>query len=814
MKNTTRIAYLFILAALPSLLIAQTAKITGIITDDAKKTLPFANVSLLKTKDSSLIKGALTDSLGQFEFDKLKKNTYLIAVSFVGFKPHVSKLIAVDSQNITLLPIEMTPLSNLKEVTITTKKPFIERKIDRVVVNPDALISNAGTTALEVLEKAPSIQVDISGSISLRGKKNVVIFIDDKPTYLTGANLANYLRGIPSSTIDVIEIMTNPPAKYDAAGGAGVVNIRLKKSTVKGFNGFLSLAYGQGIYARVNDSYNFNYRVNKVNFFSTIGYNLAQGYQNLTMQRQYFEDNGTLKSAFTQNSLIKKERYIYNLKFGVDYYVSKKATIGFVVNGFYNPQTSNTPNNATSKNGNNLIESTIESYITQNDKWKNINFNVNYNYKISKTQGEISANGDIIYYDLRSNSNLQNNIFYPNTSIINREAVYGNLPATIDIKTAKIDYSKPIQKGGTFEAGIKTSLIKTNNTAEFKNNINDNVRNNLWTNYFLYDENINAAYVNFNKSFKKDYKKIAIQTGLRLENTTTKGHQLGNNILPDTSFTRDYTRLFPTLYVSYKLDTLDKHLLVFSAGRRIERPTYQSLNPFTYPLDKFTLFSGNPFLKPTFTYSVEVAHTYKSFLTTTLLYSYDKDYITEVVENKTNYYNRPGNIDSKTTAGITVDATVTPKKWWSLQLHSEVLNVHYKGILFTEDLNTQRTNWAISGTNLFKINKLWNAELGGFYNSTTTLGQFELIPVWQVRAGVSTKILKDKGTLKLTVTDIFLQPRGGTINNLAHSTASFTSIGDTRMAILVFTYRFTKGQNLKVRTSGGADNEVKRVKTN
>jgi iron complex outermembrane recepter protein len=814
MKNTTRFAYLFILAALPSLLIAQTAKITGTITDDAKKTLPFANVSLLKAKDSSLIKGALTDSLGQFEFDKLKKNTYLISVSFVGFKPHFSKLIAVDSQNITLPPIQMTPLSNLKEVTITTKKPFIERKIDRVVVNPDALISNAGTTALEVLEKAPSIQVDMNGSISLRGKKNVVIFVDDKPTYLTGANLANYLRGIHSSTIEVIEIMTNPPAKYDAAGGAGAVNIRLKKSTVKGFNGLYTLTYGQGIYGRGNNSFNFNYRVNKVNFFSTIAYNYNIGHQNLTMQRLYLNNDGTLKSDFTQHSIIHKVRQSVNLKFGADYYLSKKATMGFVVNSFYTPLATTSPNSAIIKDAKGIVESTIESPSTQNDKWKNINLNVNYNYKLGKTQGEISANADYIYYDWQINSTLQNDIYLPNGTF-SRESLYGNLPATFDIKTAKIDYSKPLTKGGTFETGLKTSFIKTDNTAEFKNNINDfNVRNNPWTNYFLYDENINAAYVNFNKNFKKGFRKIALQTGLRLENTHTKGHQLGNNILPDTSFTRDYTRLFPTLYVSYKLDTLDKHLLVFSAGRRIERPTYQSLNPFTYPLDKFTLFSGNPFLKPAFTYSVEVAHTYKSFLTTTLLYSYDKDYITEVVENKTNYYNRPGNIDSKTTAGITVDATITPKKWWSLQLHTEVLNVHYKGILFTQNLNNQRTNWAVSGTNLFKINKLWNAELGGFYNSTTILGQFELIPTWQVRAGVSTKILKDKGTLKLTVNDIFRPYRGGTINTLANSTASFRSIADTRMAILVFTYRFTKGQNLKIRTSGGAENEVKRVKTN
>jgi iron complex outermembrane recepter protein len=816
MKNIVQIALL--LTLFPSITNAQTtAKISGTVVDDNKKALPFANVSLLKAKDSSLVRSALTDSLGQFEFDKLKKNNYLISASFVGFKPFFSASTAVDSQNIALSSVNMTPLSNLKEVTITSKKPFIERKIDRVVVNPDALISNAGTTAFEVLEKSPGVFVDLKNGINLRGKSKVAIFVDDKPSYLTADNLANFLRGIPSSNIDVVEIMTNPPAKYDAGGGGGVINIRLKKNTAKGFNGTVLIALAQGTYGRTNDVFSFNYRLNKINLFSTISYNFNLVNQFLTIQRNYFQQDGTLKSGFIQNSTIHKARDLFNLKVGMDYYMSKKTTIGFVLSSFYSDQLTTTPNFSTIKNPLGTADSTIQSYSKLDDMWANASLNVNYTYKIGKTQGEISANADYIFYDLQTKSSLQNSIYLPSGALKNQDEIVGNLPGSFEIKAAKFDYSKPLKTGGTFEAGLKTSITKTNNVAKWANKIDKiEVPNYDLTNSFLYEENINAAYVNVNKSFKTGIKKWAVQAGLRYENTITSGLQSGNPTKRDSSFKNDYNRLFPTIYVSYKMDTSDKHLLVFSAGKRIERPSYQSLNPFVLPLDKFTSFSGNPFLKPAFTYTAELAHTYKNVFTTTLSYSYEVDNITDVVENKTVFFTRVGNVGTKIIKGISFDATLTPsKKWWTIQAHSDILNVKSSGPIFDQYLNSEGTNWTISGTNLFKINKLWNAELGGFYNSSSTFAQYVLVPTWSVRAGIQTKILKDKATLKFVLNDIFYRLRpGGVITALSNSTARYDSRADSRYAVLTFTYRFSQGQNLKIRPSGGAETEQKRVKVN
>jgi iron complex outermembrane recepter protein len=813
-KETSTLFLLIFILLIPSILTAQiTAKINGSITDDTKKALSFANVSLLKAKDSALVKMALTDSLGQFEFDKLKKNTYLISVSFVGFKPYFSKKITVDSQSIDLPSIELTPLSNLNAVTVVSKKPFIERKLDRIVVNPDALIANAGTSALEVLEKSPGIQVDGNGLIALRGRSNVVVFIDDKPTRLSPAAVANYLRGIPSNTIEAVEIMVNPPAKYDAAGNAGVINIRLKKSKLEGFNGSLSLAFSQAIYRRTVNSFNFNYRVNKVNFFSTIGFTSNPVYQDLTLERRYFENNGALKSTFTQNSLLYNSKTNTNLKLGVDYYISKKTNVGIVFSGFFNPSLRTTPNTASLKNAAGVIDSTIESYNEQKNNWLNGSVNVNFNHKIDKKGAEITANADYTYFDLQTSSLLKNSIFLPNKALKNQDVLTGNLPATIDIKTAKIDYSTPLKKGGTFEAGLKTSLIKTNNTAEFFNQ-KDNISKPDYTltNYFLYDENINAAYLNVNKTIKK----WSLQAGLRFEKTDIKGHQLGNLLKKDSAFTRDYAQLFPTFYASRKLDTLGKHQLTFSFGKRIDRPDYQSLNPFTFPIDKFTYYSGNPFLRPAFGYNFELAHSYKNVFTTTVLYSYEIDNITETIDNSELYISRPGNIDNKYTMGFTLDATINPKtaKWLTLQIHTDAMNIQSKGKLYGLNLDNQGSYWGFKGSSQMKINKLWTAEFSGYYTSKMTVAQFVIDPVWLVRAGTSTKVLKDRGTLKIYVNDIFRSLRpGGTINTIKNSTVRYTSLYDTRGLSIVFTYRFTKGQNLKIRPSGSAVDELKRVKT-
>ena len=799
---------------LSNILNAQNGKISGKVAGEANKNMDGSVVTLLTSKDSSYVKTNFCNAEGRFEFELVKEGNYLLMVTYVGYKKYYSSVINVaGNQPDIQLPeiILQTASKDLEGVTITAQKPFVQRKIDRTIINPDALIGNTGANSLEVLEKAPGVMVDADGNISLKGKPGVMIFIDDKPTYLAAADLAGYLRSLPSGSIETIEIMTNPPAKYDAAGNAGAINIRLKKNKAKGINGGISLSYGQGRYLRTNNSFNLNYRINKVNFFTNIGFNENNSYQDLTINRLYYTPNGVYNSGFTQNSYIKKEAKGRNIKLGMDYYLSDKTTLGVVLTGFINPFFSPVTNNAKVLDNNNNTVSIVEATNPSDKKMKSGSMNLNYAYKIDKKGRELSANLDYIQYNSTQTQTLVNATFNPGYVLQSKSVLSSSLPADITIQTAKVDYTNPLKKGGKAEAGFKTSFVSTDNIADFfdvANNIQ--TPNYEFSNRFKYNENINAAYVNYSKEGKK----LSLQAGLRLENTNIKGNQFGNPQRTDSSFTRNYSSLFPTLYLSYKFDTTDKHQLGFSFGRRIERPNYQDLNPFTYPLDRYTYYGGNPFLVPTFSYNLELSHTYKNFLTTTFEYSIANNLIQETNEQKgTIYYSRPGNFGRQTAYGITVNGTFKLSKWWTLLLYSELKSLGYKSIIYGQTLDESRVYWYVGPTNQFTITKTLSAELAGSYQTRILVAQFLTIPVWQMRLGLAQKIWKGKGTVKLNVNDMFYtnQP-GGDIRNIANSKANWLSYLDSRVISFAISYRFNKGKSLNARQSGGSDTEKGRVK--
>jgi iron complex outermembrane receptor protein len=466
-----------------------------------------------------------------------------------------------------------------------------------------------------------------------------MVFIDDKPSYLTGADLANYLRSIPSSSIGSIEIMTNPPAKYDAAGNAGVINIRLKKNVAKGWNGGINLSYGQGRFARSNNSANLNYRVGKFNFFSNVSANFNKSYQDLTIERNYFDGEKKATSSFVQKTFITPIGRNANAKIGLDYYVNEKVTLGFSTGGLLTDSDRNLTNAATVTDGKQIVTSYVDADNPTNIQFNNYFVNGNAGLKLND-KSELTLNLDFIEYDNRIDQVLTNKILSPQRQLLNTSVLQSDLPTTLSIVSAKLDYLKPLSKG-KLEAGIKSSIVSADNEAQFYDVVN-NTRsvNNEFSNRFLYDENINAAYLNYSV----DFSKISLQLGLRAENTNIKGNQLGNEVVKDSSFKNSYTSIFPTFFMQYRLDTLSHHVLGLSVGRRVDRPAYKDLNPFSYPMDRFTYYGGNPFLVPTFAYNVDITYTFKNFLTTTLTYSRADDVIFETNEQRgTIYYSRPGN---------------------------------------------------------------------------------------------------------------------------------------------------------------------------
>src|SRR6185312_15312870 len=656
-------------------------------------------------------------------------------------------------------------VKTLKGITVTAKKPLIERKIDRTIVNVDASISNAGTTALEVLEKSPGVSVDKDGNVSLKGKAGVMIMMDGKPSYLSGQDLANYLKNMPSSAIDQIEIMTNPSAKYDAAGNSGIINIKTKKNKMHGLNGNVSATLSQAYYTRTNNSLNLNYRTGKVNLFGNYSYSLWHSHRNQTIIRRFRDQNTKQIQTIFDQHIVSDHKYPNNnMKVGMDFMATKKTTLGVVFSGNINPGDEKDLNRTNLNNPENQIDSFVIADNSQKIKSKNFATNLNMRHVFDSSGKEFTVDLDYLKYNQNSATILANQYFNPdNTERKDPSQLNGSLPSNISIYSAKTDFIFPLKNTAKIETGLKSSYVTTDNDALYQNKSDSGyITDEGKTNHFIYKENINAAYVNFSQQIKK----WGVQAGLRAENTNAKGHQLGNSSHPDSAFTKNYTNLFPTIYVSYSPN--GKNTFSANYGRRIDRPDYADLNPFYYFLDEYTYQVGNTLLQPQFSDNIELSHTYNGFLTTTLNYSKIHHVFSDVLkqinsEHKT--FQTKENLASKTNMGIAVSANFPVTSFWSTNLFSNVNYDSYSGVIDGGNLNIDATTFMGNMNNQFKFHKGWSAELSGFYRSKGIEGQIVINPMWRLDAGVQKAILKNKGSLKFSVRDIFnSQNFSGSVN--------------------------------------------------
>jgi hypothetical protein len=789
-----------------------TSKLTGKVSATNQPALSAATITLLKAKDSSVVKMSVSDQDGRYSFDNPPKGKYLVAVSAVGYEKQYSAPFSISPDSTReLTTIVLTPRQgNLKSVTVSARKPLVEQKIDRTVVNVDAFISNTGANALEALEKSPGVQVDKDGNISLKGKQNVIVLIDGRPSYISGADLANMLKGMQASQLEQIEIMTNPPARYDASGNAGIINIKTKKNKIKGFNGNVSAGLGQGVYFKNNESLSLNYRNGKVNLFSNYSFGRNNNFQQLEIFRRYKNDDGTTNAIFEQVAFMKRHNTSNNLKLGMDYYVNNKTTLGFVLSGAYNPENSNNKNTSYLENAGFAVDSiaTASSRIT--GIWKNASVNLNMRHQFDTTGRELTADLDYIVYDNENNQHFINTTFEPNWIKRYEEQLQGVLPVKVNIYSAKMDYTHPLKNNAKIEAGIKSSYVNTVNKANYSLLESDEwVTDYGKTNFFDYNENINAAYVSFNKQLTK---KWGLQSGVRFENTNYKGHQYGNPVKGDSSFQRSYNSWFPTVYLSYTADKNNQFAVSF--GRRIDRPGYASLNPFMFFIDKYTYEAGNPYLKPQYSNNIELTHIFKGKLTTTLNYSLTRNLFNETFD-QSGYATivKNNNIGRKENYGISVNAQITVAQWLTSMVYTNYSYTRYSGKLYDEDLDVKAGTLNLNINNQLKFKNGWGAEVSGWYMSKGVDGQILLQPMGQLAAGISKQVLKGKGSVKVNVRDIlYTQIPHGDIN-FKETEARFRNTRDTRVANITFTYRFgkpiknTSGQRKK----GGASDEQNRV---
>jgi iron complex outermembrane receptor protein len=785
-------------------------KISGVIMK-ADKPVEGATVSLLRAKDSATVKLSVSNKVGEFIFDKVAEGRWLVSVTVVGHKKAFSSIIAVtpQQQSVRLPDFNMVPLSkDLASVTVSAKRPLIEQKIDRTIVNVDASITNIGTSALEVLEKSPGITVDRDGNITLKGKEGVLIMVDGRPTQLGGADLVNLLRSMSSNQLDQIEIMTNPPARYDAAGNAGVINIKTKKAIKAGLNGSASITYSQGRYPKTSEAFSLNYREGKVNLFTSLSHNYQKRVATMFIDRNIFNSNtNSVEKIFNQEADRTSTGNSYSAKVGIDFFATKKTTIGAVVNLNSREMSSYNPNITKISNSSKIFESITNAVVDNQSDWQSLNTNLNFRTILDKKGKEITA--DIDYFNYGTDNDLYMVNSYTDAagnSYSKSDTLTGLLPQDIDVYSARIDYLHPLKKGARFEAGIKSSLVRTDNNASYDSiNYGNVVHDVNRSNHFIYEENINAAYLNLSTPLSK---KISAQFGLRLENTNAKGRQ----ITTGENFDRHYTQLFPTAYFQYKAN--EKNNFGANFGRRVSRPSYQSLNPFIRFIDRYTFSQGNPSLKPSVSNNIELSHTWKNMITTTLNYTYIQDIIQEIIQQRgEEAYNMPSNVSSLNQFGIAVSANTPITKWWTSNININVYNDHYKGIIDNAQIDLDATSFVINGTQQFKLTKSLTAELNGRFRSGWLEGVIRARAVGFVGAGISQQILKNKGTIRLTARDIFYTQKFKGTARYGNVDVEMRQIAETQIVSIGFSYNFSKGKKIAPvkRTAGSSSEEQGRI---
>lgn len=776
--------------------------ISGTITD-RNSPVPDAVVSLLSPAGNAIVKTEASDDKGNFIFT-VPKGIYIIKISrngkirFTGEPFNASENVVVGT--IALLP----DVKNLEEVVVVKAKPYIERQQGKMILNVESNIGATGSSAFEVLEKAPGVNVDQNDNISLRGRGGIIVQIDGKNTPLSGTSLANYLRGLPANAVDKIEFITNPGAKYDASGSA-IVNIKMKKDRKKGTNGSITNSYGQGKYPKINNSVSLNHRNKKFNIFGSYNFAYSEWFNDLDLDRRFFE-NGTFTGRYDQNNSLRMNFRNHIVRTGADFYANGKHTFGIILSGISNKFNPTGRNLSDVYDENNEQTQRFISWKRSRDNHHNYSANFNHKFTIDTLGTELVTDLDYANYGNTTRQNFQTKYFDPdNVENAPQYLLDGNLDGNLDLYSLKSDFVKVLNNKIRLETGIKSSYVKADNDLAFYDvSSGVPVFDETKSNHFIYKENINAAYVNASK----DIGNWGFYLGFRVENTNIDGEQL----VDGTTFADSYTQLFPSAFASYKFS--DKNSLEFNYSRRITRPSYEQLNPFKYFLDPTTYKEGNPYLEPQTTHSIELTHIYNQRIYTTLSFSRTEDNITGVIapsdDDPMITVQTDKNLNTADITGLFIIMPLDFTKWWNTNYSFNFYYGSYSGTVAGTTLqNKGNFTYNCNLVNSFKLGNGYTGELTGNYRGREIYAFMDVDPIWFLNLGLQKKF--KNGVLKLAVNDVFWTNRTTADTEFDNYKEHFKVSRNSRIATLSYTYNFGQGNGTPKKRTGGADDIKERA---
>ncbi|MEX0362164.1 MAG: TonB-dependent receptor [Allomuricauda sp.] len=793
------IALLFLLAV--GTTSAQSIK--GNVQSETGIPIPYAAVTLNAVLDGSLVKATISAEDGTFELKGILPGEYQFKVSSIGYADNDRKL-NFQGGTRNLGPIILVETAeSLEEVTVVAEKPMVQVLADKTVFNVENTINATGTSAFELLRKAPGVIVDNNGSIIVEGKTGVQIFIDGKPSILQGEDLTNYLESLQATDVEAVEIITQPSSKYDAAGNAGIINIKLKKDKSLGTNGTYTSGLTNGDFARFNSSLNFNNRGRKGNFYGTYSnrFGKSTGFINLYRTQINTQFDAETNSVYDRDS--------NNIKLGYDYYINDKNTVGAIFNGNFN-NGFNTDNSRTPIRPVETIQ--VDSILVALNQIDNTSYNINanLNYRYSDTLG-YSFNVDLDFGKYNSDRNAyQPNRYFDatETQILVERITLQETPIDIDIATVKADYEQNFLKG-KLGLGFKLSYVNTDNTFDFFNQIGEqSVLDPSQSNQFSYKENINAAYVNYNKKWGK----WNMQMGLRMENTISDGKLESTQDNADERVERNYVDYFPSGGLTFQMNRKNQFALTYS--KRIQRPNYQSLNPFEYKLNELSFGKGNPFLQPQYTDNIKLSHTFNYRLTTSLSYSYISDFFAKVTvaEGESTNFLTTLNVADQEVINLGVSYPKKIYEWWNLYFSLNAYISDYKPTS-PEFLAVKQETLSFYAQNTFTLSKGFKMEISGWFSSPSIWGgTYATKSLGSLNLAFQKKFLDDKVTGRLSFNDIlYTVPWRGT-TQFGNLFIDGNGGSDSRQMAFSFTYDFGRNEIKKARKrKTGLEDENKRI---
>ncbi len=784
-----RYFYLLLLNFLMASFACAQVKVTGKVHVENNVPLASATAYLMKAKTTVILKAVVTDGNGEYHFSDIKGGSYYIDVKMVGYTANKSNVFDISKSDYKVPAILLnTDTRKLQEVAVEGKRPMVESKPGKLVLNVENSPLAAGNNALDIVQRAPGVSLDNNNNLQLMGQSGVSVTIDGRQTYMSGEQLVNFLKSTDGNQIKSVEVITTRAAKDDAEGAVGTINIVLKKNRMEGFNGTFNMTAGRGEKFRGNSSLSLNYKKNNTTVFGSYAYSDEKSHRKLLLDR-VIQNKGE-KTYFKQRSILDEKEQNHSYRFGVEQRTSARNTLTVQFNGSNNIEY----NDNDSKTNVGKSFTTLDSLLISTSQFKELfdrySANLNNEFRIDSNGRKLTLDLDWSKFKSSKRVSYNNQYFDGQMDAITPEEIQrSRMPIGIDIYVAKLDYEQPLTKISKLEMGAKYSNVTSDNDLTFEDFLNNSwINNEKRTNHFVYKEQIAAGYIDYNNTIGK----WGLKVGARGEYTFSDGNSLTLN----KQVKRNYFKLFPNANLTYTLH--ENHILSLGYARKITRPNYRQLNPFDYFIDKLTFERGNPYLNPQFSNEFTLNYTLMQRYNVTLGINDVRDAIVESMGQdsvlKQTWVIRE-NLGKNLTAYLNLNIPITVSKIWSMNNNITGIHFNFDGMVSGHPL--KRKSFLLQATSMhnLKVAKSLSANVNLRYFSPFKYNVYDMKARWDMEVG-ATKTFKDqRSSLKLAVSDLFNTGNQNLKTNFGDFDSSIRQYQDRRVVRLTYSYKFGNLKN-------------------